>query len=106
MIAAHLRKNAIPLCVNLASVEYARVVQFDQLPADCIHVHFKEPGPKGLRTVAVRAKRARGLMAGFLIRQQARTRKDLESFCEGGYYYAPEESQHTDVVFVYDKARG
>jgi uncharacterized protein len=99
-IAQHLDSIGCEWCVNLASIEYAKVIQFDALPARSLDVAFKEPGPQGLRTVAIRAKKARGLMAAYLIQQRIQTREGLQGFKGAGYVYAPEHSSAQCDVFV------
>lgn len=99
-IAQHLDSIECKWCVNLASIEYAKVIQFDALPVRSLDIAFKEAGPKGLRTVAIRAKKARGLMAAYLIQQRIQTREGLQGFKGAGYVYAPEHSSAQCDVFV------
>ncbi len=99
-IDEHLKCNGFKACVNLASIEYARVIQFEALSVPVVHVVFKEPGPKGLRWVALRAKKARGMMAAYCVRNQIQSREALQTFSESGYVYAPHESDESTDVFI------
>lgn len=99
-IAQHMRENNINCCVNLASIEYAKVVQPERLPGQWLQVAFKEPGPNGLRVVALRAKRARGLLAAYMMQQRVQDRDHLRAFAEEGYAFSAAHSNAQCDVFI------
>ena len=74
-----------PVVVNLASVEYARVVQRDRLRARVIDCQFEDWKNGHYKVISFFAKKARGLMARHLIERRARSPKALESFDAQGY---------------------
>ena len=86
--------------INLASNEYYKAVKPTLLDKPVITVHFKEKRGNDYKVLGLFAKRARGMMARFAIQSQAKTVEDLLSFEEGGYYYAPEMSDETNLTFV------
>ncbi|MBW7875329.1 MAG: peroxide stress protein YaaA [Candidatus Cloacimonetes bacterium] len=86
--------------VNLASIEYASVVQPEKLKAPFIQVDFKEIRDGQLKTIALNSKRARGKMAQYLIMNQAKTLQEIQSFCEGGYLYDSSASKPDHLLFV------
>lgn len=88
------------LVVNLASGEYSGVVDFDRLGVPVVSPRFEDQGPKGdWKVISFPAKKARGMMAGWLVRNRARNRRALLGFEEGGYRYQPELSTPDVPVF-------
>ena len=49
------------------------------------------------------AKRARGLMARYIIQHKINDAESLKSFDLEGYYFAPKESDSNELVFLRDK---
>lgn len=85
--------------VNLASKEYSRVVVPEKLAGGMLTVHFKERSAKGLRTVAVYAKRARGELARYAITQRAASPEALRGFTGMGYRFDADASADGEWVF-------
>jgi len=86
--------------VNLASHEYSRIVDVARLGCAVVTPRFCEPGPRGLRTVSVRAKNARGRMARWIVERRIRDPRLLVGFAEDDYRYRDELSSETQPVFV------
>ena len=72
----------------------------DLIQAKWLNIAFKEPGPKGLRIVALRAKYARGLMASYIIKNKIKTKLALQKFNLEGYQYSSKESTDDTYVFI------
>lgn len=86
--------------VDLASVEYSSAVDLDGLDARVVTPRFEDQGPRGdWKVVSFHAKRARGMMAGWIVRHRVRSVKALEGFDEGGYRLVPELSRPDAPVF-------
>ena len=49
------------------------------------------------------AKKARGLMAAYMVTHRAKTQKALRAFDWHGYGFAPERSSDTEWVFLRDR---
>ena len=87
--------------INLASDEYARSVHFADFEQPVIAPRFEDTNAAGARqVVSFFAKRARGAMAGWLVRERVRTPGALKKFAEGGYRYDPATSTRQQPVFV------
>ncbi len=87
--------------VNLASKEYFRAVDVARLDCPVIHPRFEEEGRDGRRrVVSVRAKQARGAMAGWLVRHRIRAVSHLVAFDELGYEHDTGSSTRDEPVFV------
>lgn len=88
------------LLLNLASNEYSKLVQKKQLDGQIIDVAFKEKKEDGkLRTIGVYAKKARGLMARFVVQNQVTTLEQLKTFRSDGYSYNITASKPYKLVF-------
>lgn len=90
-----------PVVVNLASQEYAKVVRPAVVGARVISPRFEDADPSGqYRVVGFFAKRARGMMAGWMVQQRVRTVGALRKFDEAGYRYDATRSTPDQPVFV------
>jgi len=90
--------------VNLASNEYFGAVDTDRLGARVITPSFldsKDGGPH--KIVSFFAKRARGSMSGFLIRNRITSIKGLRDFDGMGYAYDADRSTDDQPVFTRSK---
>lgn len=95
-----LAREETPVVLNLASDEYARVGQKKRLSAPWLDIQFKEESNGRLRSVAIHAKRARGLMARFILRERITRAADLRAFSDSGYRFRPELSSEWSWVFA------
>jgi len=87
--------------INLASDEYFRSVRADDIDGRVISPRFVDVGPDGAhRVVSFFAKRARGSMAGWLVRNRVRTLRGIRAFDGLGYRYDPARSTSSEPVFV------
>lgn len=82
--------------LNLASTEYAKAIQTKSLKSTVLTPIFKDWNKGQYKVVSFFAKRARGLMAGFVLEQQITQLKQLLEFTEAGYAYNPSLTQHSD----------
>lgn len=89
-----------PVLVNLASQEYFRAVDPEALGAPVITPVFKERKQGRYRVIGLFAKKARGMMARYIIRNRLTGVSDILGFAEGGYRHAPEMSTQTEWVFA------
>ncbi|WP_306548234.1 YaaA family protein [Desulfobulbus sp.] len=95
-----LAQEAQPLLINLASHEYAKTVEKNRIKGRWLDIQFKEETADGLKNMAVHAKRARGLMAAYLIRNRIERAEDIKQFNGGGYVYQPELSTDRHFAFT------
>jgi len=99
-LAEELPYDGARVLVNLASHEYARIVDVERLGCAVVAPQFREPGPRGLRTVSVRAKQARGRMARWIVARRVRDPGLLVGFDEDGYRYRRDLASEARPVFV------
>lgn len=82
-----MRAAATDVLVNLASQEYFGAVDLKALDARVIHPQFQERRAKGWQVVSFSAKRARGLMARYIIDQRLTDPQGLKAFNLEGYAF-------------------
>jgi cytoplasmic iron level regulating protein YaaA (DUF328/UPF0246 family) len=96
-----LAEEQYPTLINLASSEYAKTVLQSRLQAPWLDIQFKEETEGRLKTVAVYCKQARGLMAGFVLRERIIKPEDLKGFTGNGYRFRPELS--TEHLWLFSR---
>lgn len=74
--------------INLASNEYFSSIKTQELKAELVTPVFKEKKGDTYKVVGIMAKRARGMMARYIIKNQITKPEDLTSFTEGDYKYS------------------
>lgn len=85
--------------INLASNEYFKAVKPKNLDAQVITPIFKDCKNGQYKVISFYAKKARGMMARYIIENRIESVADLTKFDTAGYYFAEEESTPTDLVF-------
>ena len=102
MLNADLDTSPGPaVIVNLASNEYFRSVDRAELNGRLITPKFLDSKDGGEpRMISFFAKRARGAMAGWVIRSRLKSVRGLRDFDGGGYAYSPDRSRADEPVFV------
>ena len=86
--------------VNLASQEYFHSVDREALKLPVVTCHFKEEAAGEVRILSFYAKKARGLMARYVIDNRIDRAEDLKAFDGAGYAFAAALSSDTDWVFT------
>ena len=86
--------------VNLASKEYSDVIDFKKIDVPVIQPVFLEYSSGSYRTISIYAKKARGLMARFIIRNRIQSVEELKLFNLDGYYFSVAMSQNHQIAFV------
>lgn len=89
-----------PVLLNLASMEYFKCVNVKALQAKVITPEFKEHKNGGYVTVAIHAKRARGLVSRFIVKNRIVDVEQVKLFDNEGYYFQPDLSDERRWVFV------
>ncbi len=92
-----------PVLLNLASNEYFKAVRCNNLQARVVNASFKEKKGDQYKLISFYAKKARGLMASFVVKNQLHQVDDLRSFREDGYRYNKKLSGEDLYVFTRGK---
>jgi cytoplasmic iron level regulating protein YaaA (DUF328/UPF0246 family) len=86
--------------INLASVEYFKSIKKDFLKSKLINIVFKEKKNLDYKVVGIFAKKARGLMSRYIIKNKIKNPQDLKEFNLERYKYNKIFSSDTDWVFT------
>ena len=98
-INKELKKQQEPVLVNLASNEYFKSVKPKLLEGRLLNINFKETKEGKTRIVAIFAKRARGLMADYIIRNRIEKSEDIKKFNLSGYKFDKSLSDEKQWTF-------
>ena len=97
-----LAGQPMPTLVNLASNEYFKSVQVDKLNAEIITPVFKDWKGDKYKVISFYAKKARGSMVGYAIRERIEDVELLKQFDGEGYSYNAAMSSAREWVFTRD----
>lgn len=95
-----LKGAPAPVVVNLASQEYARAARLKAMGARVISVDFKEEQDGQLRALMVFAKKARGMMARWIIENRIEDPEALTQFNVEGYRFADRNDKTGTLLFT------
>jgi cytoplasmic iron level regulating protein YaaA (DUF328/UPF0246 family) len=88
--------------INLASNEYFKSVDKKVLSANLINVNMKQNKNGQIKTIGLMAKRARGLMADYIIKNKITDVEKLKDFTSEGYVFRADLSDDKNLTFVLD----
>ncbi len=95
-----LKKLRSGVLVNLASNEYFKAVRPKKLQAEIITPAFKDYKNGEYKMLGVYAKKARGMLSRFVIRNRITDPQDMKAFAEDGYRFNPKLSQGNTWTFT------
>lgn len=95
-----LRAQGSDIVLNLASKEYFSAVKPSSLEARVVGCEFRDLKNGEYKIISFHAKKARGLMARFVIKHRVDTLDGLTRFAEAGYYYDKGRSTSENLVFL------
>jgi cytoplasmic iron level regulating protein YaaA (DUF328/UPF0246 family) len=85
--------------VNLASNEYSKVLKLKDFPNSVITPIFKDYKNGKLKVISFYAKRARGEMCNFIIKNKITTTKNLKMFSNLDYKFS-DENDKGEILFT------
>lgn len=88
------------LFVNLASKEYFDAVDAKALKVPVITPEFRDFKDGQLKMISFFAKKARGMMARYIVDKNVKTLKGLKAFDYDGYKFDPKLSKGNTLVFT------
>ena len=99
----NLKAQSTQYLVNLASNEYFKAVKEKTLNATIITPVFKDQKNGQYKVISFYAKKARGLMARYIIENEITEIEQLKKFTVGGYYFVEASSSATELLFQRDE---
>ena len=97
--AEHDRRR-VKAVLNLASNEYVEAVPTGRLEPRLVVADFQEYRDGKLKTISFYAKRARGLLARYVIDQRVDDPEGLKDFAEDGYSFDSDLSTADRLLFT------
>lgn len=101
-IGEELAQQSHPMLLNLASKEYAKAIDFKQLGVPIITPVFKDEKNGTYKIISFYAKKARGMMAAFIIKNAITTAEKLTHFDAAGYQFIDgikKNNNETELLF-------
>ena len=99
-ISSVLNEDEPDLILNLASNEYSKAIDKKTLNADILDIVFKEKKGDNYKVIGIYAKRARGLMVNYIIRNRLDKPEELKDFTDEGYRFDKGLSNDSSWVFL------
>lgn len=95
-----LESEANPVLINLASNEYSKAVHLKKLAAEVITPVFKDEKNGQYKIISFYAKKARGLMARYIINHRITDPEAIKDFDLSGYCFSRDLTQGNQWVFI------
>ena len=86
--------------INCASDEYFKVIDLQSLNVPIIKPIFKDVKNGVPKVISFFAKRARGMMSKYIIKNRVQSINDLHSFNDKGYEFQPDQSDNHELVYI------
>ncbi len=99
-ISKVLNEDEDKLIINLASNEYFKSIDKKSLNANILNIAFKEKKGDVYKIIGIFAKRARGLMVNYVIRNRLNDAELLKGFTDEGYQFSSQYSDNSTWVFI------
>ena len=103
LINQDLQNSNASVLLNLASDEYYKSVKPSQIKAEIIKPVFLDQKNGQYKVISFYAKKARGLMARYMIENKVKKVEDLKAFQTNGYYFDADSSLQGELVFKRDE---
>ena len=104
LINKQLKQLDSKILVNLASNEYFKSIKAKELHGTIITPVFKEKRDDGnYKIIGIYAKKARGMMSAYILKNKITAVEKLKGFDEAGYAYNESLSTKNDWVFSRDR---
>ncbi|MCJ8324851.1 MAG: peroxide stress protein YaaA [Rhizobiales bacterium] len=99
-ITNSLNEEGQDTLINLASNEYFKAIKPKKLNANIITPIFKDCKAGNYKVISFFAKKARGMMARYIIDNRLTQPENIKSFQVAGYYFNAEQSTANEWVFL------
>lgn len=99
-VTTALNQTKGDLLINLASAEYFKAIDKRSLKKSIITPIFKDEKNGQYKVISFHAKKARGRMARYIVKNRISTPEALCAFAENGYHYNAALSTPTEPTFT------
>ena len=95
-----LKKHSSPIIINCASIEYFSAIDLSKLNGDILSIVFKEYRDGELKFISFNAKKARGLMTQYIMKNKIDKSNDIKDFNYEDYKFDSKLSEDNTFVFT------
>jgi cytoplasmic iron level regulating protein YaaA (DUF328/UPF0246 family) len=95
-----LRNHQNSLIVNCASNEYFHAIHADKIKGQIINITFKEKRDGQLKFISFNAKKARGMISNYIVKNRVDSIEGLKDFSYDNYRFDLNLSSKDDLVFI------
>jgi len=88
------------LVVNLASKEYFKAIKPKLLKVPIVNIDFKDYHNGTFKIIGIKAKKARGQLTDFIIKNNCKTVENIKDFNIEGYKFSKKDSTENNLVFL------
>lgn len=88
--------------VNLASKEYFKALSSAEIKNPVLNVDFKDKSKGSYKIISFFAKKARGLMANYIVQNRISEKGELKDFNLANYYFDTKSSTEDHFIFLRD----
>ncbi|MEP7266646.1 MAG: peroxide stress protein YaaA [Saprospiraceae bacterium] len=99
-LLADMKDSKDKTLINLASEEYFTAVNTNKFKDNLITVRFEELRSGDYKVISFNAKKARGYMARYIIKNRLKKAEDIKHFSEEKYQYMAKRSTTNTFTFV------
>ncbi|QOJ22356.1 MAG: peroxide stress protein YaaA [Gammaproteobacteria bacterium] len=100
-----MAKQEDDILINLASNEYFQSIQLDKLNARVITPVFKDQKNDVYKIISFFAKKARGMMSRYIIRNKLTEPDTIKNFDVAGYQFSTADSSKDEWIFTRAESR-
>jgi len=100
LINKQLKQSEEETIVNLASNEYFKVINTKKLKANIITPVFMEKKNGKYKVISIYAKKARGLMTAFILKNRIQSAEEIKHFDLDGYIFNDDLSKKSKIAFT------
>lgn len=95
-----LAQSGTKTLVNLASQEYFQSIQPKKLKGEIVVCDFLDGKNGKMKMISFFAKKARGMMTNYIVKNEIKKADDLRGFDYEGYLYNPNLSKPNQYIFT------
>lgn len=98
----HLANDPNPVLINLASSEYFKAIDIKKINCPVVTINFYEHKNNQIKMIGIYAKKARGLMAKYLMHNRIDSVDGIKQFNDTGYRFNESSSSAHHLDFIRD----
>lgn len=99
-VSEHICKNTKSIIINLASLEYTKVIDKSMCNLRFIDIEFLQKKGKELKQVTIYSKKERGSVACWMVKNKIQSLEKLQEYNENGYKFSKQKSSENKLVFI------